>query len=117
MTMTPILPLTDTTFEPEVLGSLLPVLVLFGAPWCAPCMVQEEALKGFLGRCGPGLRAGQVDVDEAPVLAGRHDIRRIPTLVLFQGGLEVARHEGVMRFQGGELPVSFRPPDSGAAAC
>ena len=79
--MTALRPLTRHTFAAEVLDSILPCLVLFAAPWCAPCLVQEERLQAFLDRCGPGLRAGLLDVDEAGELAARYDVQRIPPVI------------------------------------
>ena len=44
----------------------------------------------------PRLRLGKVDTEAQPQLASRYDIRSIPTLILFAGGREVARHSGAM---------------------
>jgi thioredoxin 2 len=42
------------------------------------------------------LQVGKVNTDEQPELAGRFNIRSIPTLILFQGGRELARHSGAV---------------------
>jgi thioredoxin 2 len=40
------------------------------------------------------LQVGKVNTDEQPELAGRFNIRSIPTLILFRDGREVARQSG-----------------------
>jgi thioredoxin 2 len=47
-------------------------------------------------RLEPALRLGKVDTDAQPELAGRFSIRSIPTMILFRGGHEIARHSGAM---------------------
>ncbi len=42
------------------------------------------------------LRIGKVNTDEQQQLAGRFGIRSIPTLILFRGGQELARHSGAV---------------------
>jgi thioredoxin 2 len=42
------------------------------------------------------LQVGKVNTDEQPDLAGRFNIRSIPTLILFRDGKEVARQSGAV---------------------
>lgn len=42
------------------------------------------------------VRFAKVDSDAEPALASRFSIRTIPTLVLFEGGREIARQSGAM---------------------
>jgi thioredoxin 2 len=42
------------------------------------------------------LQVGKVNTDEQPELAGRFNIRSIPTLILFRDGREVARQSGAV---------------------
>ena len=44
----------------------------------------------------PGVRFAKVDTDASPAASARLGIRGIPTLVLFDGGREVARQSGAM---------------------
>jgi thioredoxin 2 len=42
------------------------------------------------------LQVGKVNTDEQPELAGRFNIRSIPTLILFRDGRELARQSGAL---------------------
>jgi thioredoxin 2 len=42
------------------------------------------------------VRLGKVDTEAEPALSSRYSIRSIPTLVLVQGGREIARQAGAM---------------------
>lgn len=44
----------------------------------------------------PGMRFLKLNSDEAPELSTRLSIRGIPTMLLFEGGKEVARASGAM---------------------
>jgi thioredoxin 1 len=84
----------DNTFETEVLKSALPVLVDFWAPWCGPCKMLGPIVEGLAGRYAGRLTVCKLNTDESPSTPGKYDIRGIPTIIIFKGGKEVARHVG-----------------------
>ena len=77
---------TDETFRTEVIGSDIPVLVDFWAPWCQPCLllapVLEELATTYAGR----VKIAKVDTDTNPQLTAVYGIVSIPTLTLFRDG-------------------------------
>jgi thioredoxin 2 len=87
---------SDIVFDALISHSELPVLVDFWAPWCGPCkMVAPEIRKVAVEGAGKWLVV-KVNTEESPVLARKFRITAIPTMVLFKGGLEVARQAGAM---------------------
>ncbi|GLY31779.1 thioredoxin domain-containing protein [Kineosporia sp. NBRC 101731] len=92
------MPLTATSeaaFAADVLASPRPVLVDFSAGWCPPCQMIEPVLEQIATDEAARLRVLTVDVDENPVVADLYAVTSMPTLVLFRGGQEVARVQGV----------------------
>ena len=85
----------DTSFDREVLGSSKPVLVEFGATWCPPCRALAPIVHAIAEERTGRLEVGEVNVDDSPSLAARFGVRGVPTLVVFAGGKECARHVGV----------------------
>ncbi|MFF2699098.1 thioredoxin [Streptomyces cyaneofuscatus] len=77
---------TEETFEREVLGSDLPVLVQFTADWCGPCR-QLAPVLGEIARQEAGrIRVVQLDVDRDPGVAVRFGVMATPTLMVFRAG-------------------------------
>jgi len=86
----------DAGFATEVLGSSIPVLVDFWAPWCAPCRL----VGGLLEEIGPQyagrMRIVKVNVDECGQIAARYGITSIPTMILFKNGKPVDQIVGAL---------------------
>ena len=85
----------DLVFDALISRSKLPVLVDFWAPWCGPANGCAGVPKVALETAGQFVLA-KVNTEEVPSLAARFRVTAIPTMVLFQNGLEVARQAGAL---------------------
>lgn len=89
---------SDQTFMTDVIepSRSVPVIVDFWATWCGPCRAMAPVFEQAAARLEPGVRLVKLDTDANPELSERLGIRSIPTLVLFQGARERARHSGAL---------------------
>lgn len=88
--------ITEVTFQnyqTEVAQSASPVLLDFYADWCGPCKMLHPELEAFAEESAD-VKVCQINVDNAQELAQLFGILSIPTLVLINGGQEVARRVG-----------------------
>lgn len=88
--------LTTATFDQHLTRNDLPLVVDIWAPWCGPCQAMAPQFKLAAARMEPYVRFAKVNSDEEPALSARFGIRSIPTLLVFQGGKEIARKSGAM---------------------
>ena len=88
-----IIKLTDKNFDHQTKNKV--VLVDFWADWCVPCRMMAPILNDLAGDLNGNAYVGKVDVEQNRELAQKHNVRNIPTMVLFKNGKEVNRFVGV----------------------
>jgi thiol-disulfide isomerase/thioredoxin len=97
---------------PEVVAGFLLQHAMQG--WCPPVRlgadhkVMAPEYRQAAKFMEPEVRLGKVNAEEEPSLTSRFDIGNIPTLIVFRGGLELARQSGIMETQDIVHRISFR---------
>ncbi len=87
-------PVTDTSFENDVLKSSTPVLVDFWAEWCGPCRALAPKLEEIAQEMSGKIKIVKMNVDENQQTPGQFGIRGIPAMILFKNGQKVGELVG-----------------------
>ena len=86
---------TEAEFDDVVLGSELPVLVDFWAPWCNPCKMLGPVIDEIADEVDGKALVCKVNIDEEQNLAQEYRVMSIPTLLYFKDGKVVNQMVGV----------------------
>jgi thioredoxin 2 len=84
----------DADFAEIAQQAALPVLVDLWAEWCGPCRQVSPVLGRLAQERAGKVKLVKVDVDHAPALSQRYDVRAIPTLLVLHAGEVIARQTG-----------------------
>src|SRR5580704_5647022 len=90
-----VLEINDGNFEAQVLKAEEPFLLDFSAVWCGPCKVLAPIVEKLADEYKGKVKVGKLDIDDSPSVASKFGIRGVPTVLVFKGGQESARHVGV----------------------
>ena len=89
-------PVTDESFEQDVLKAEGPVLVDFWAEWCGPCKQIAPALDQISEELAGHVTIAKVNIDDSPTTPSRYGVRGIPTMMLFKDGQMASMKVGAM---------------------
>lgn len=89
-------PVTDATFEAEVLRSEIPVLVDLHADWCQPCKQLAPIVAQVANELAGKIKVVSVDVDHNPMVAQTFRAQSIPMLLVIAQGRVAGQHVGVL---------------------
>ena len=85
--------LDDASFGSTISGSKQ-VLVDFWAEWCGPCKMVAPVLEEIASEYPEKITIGKLNIDDNPQAPASYDVMSIPTLILFQDGVEKKRIVG-----------------------
>ena len=88
--------LTSENVQKTLAYNDIPVVVDCRADWCGPCRMFAPTFAEAARDLEPRFRFAKLDTEAEQPLAAQWQIRSIPTLIVFRGGLEVNRKSGAL---------------------
>jgi len=88
-----VLNLNSGNFDETIKGGK--VLVDFWAEWCGPCRVLGPVIEEVAKENTGNAVIAKLDIESERAIAARFNVMSIPTVILFENGLEVKRFVGV----------------------
>jgi thioredoxin 1 len=85
---------TDASFEADVLGSAVPVLVDFWGDHCAACRQISPTLHDLAREYDGRVRIVKLHAAENPATSARYAVRSMPTVLAFAKGQVVGQLVG-----------------------
>ena len=85
--MTAPAPVTDSTFQAEVLDADLPVVVDIWATWCGPCKQIAPLLDQLAAEYDGRIKIVKLDADQNPETVVAAGVTSIPTLGFYKNGV------------------------------
>lgn len=82
-------------FDTEIIQSKTPVILEFGAQWCAPCKRLEPILSQLGDQWAGKVRLAKLDVDQETDITSQFQVMSLPTMILFVKGQPVQRMTGL----------------------
>lgn len=89
---------TQDNFEEEVSNASGLVLIDFWAPWCGPCRMFEPHLQRLVNTHPDKVKVVKINVDEEKDLAQQFQIRSIPTVHMYMGGVFIEAKSGALPY-------------------
>ncbi|MFT5438722.1 MAG: thioredoxin 1 [Alphaproteobacteria bacterium] len=89
-------PISDASFDSDVLKAEGVVLVDFWAEWCGPCKQIGPSLEEISDEMGGALTVAKLNIDDNPDTPTKYGVRGIPTLMLFKDGEVAATKVGAL---------------------
>ena len=90
------IPVSDDSFDSDVLKAEGSVLVDFWAEWCGPCKMISPALEEIAKEMDGRVQIAKMNIDDNPMTPQKYGVRGIPTLMLFRDGQVAATKVGAL---------------------
>lgn len=86
----------DGGFQSHVLDNPRPTLVLFTSPTCPPCRILARQLPELARELSDGVDIVRCSIESSPCTARAYQIFQVPAFALFDHGVTVALHAGLL---------------------
>ena len=86
--------MNKSEFQQNISHTGKPVVVDFWAPWCAPCRTTKPILEKLANEYADEVEFIPINADDSHDLVQKFGILGIPTVLIFQNGIETSRITG-----------------------